>query len=63
MPRAAVCSLVTLYSVVFFYHRIYDTVILTLPLVYCVGRARIEQGRSRRYFAASRVLDLARLVF
>ena len=55
LPRAALCSLVALYSVVFFYHRIYDTVILTLPLVYCVGRARIEQGRSRRCFAASAI--------
>jgi len=55
LPRAAVCSLVALYSVVFFYHRIYDTVILTLPLVYCVGRARIEQGRSRRCFASSAI--------
>ncbi len=45
LPRAAVCSLVTLYSVVFFYHRIYDTVILALPLVYCVGRARTAAGR------------------
>jgi hypothetical protein len=55
LPRAALCSLVALYSVVFFYHGIYDTVILTLPLVYCVGRARIEQGRSRWCFAASAI--------
>ncbi len=53
LPRPAACSLVALYSVLFFYHRIYDTIILALPLVYCMGRARIAEGRSRRYFVLS----------
>ena len=52
---ANLCSLVALYSVVFFYHRIYDTVVLTLPLVYSVGRARVEHGRSRWCFTLSAI--------
>ena len=55
LPRSALCSLVALYSVVFFYHRLYDTVILALPLVYSASRARIEQGRSRWCFVLTAV--------
>jgi hypothetical protein len=51
LPRGAACSLVALYSMVFLYHRDYDTLILALPLVYCVGRARAEPGTTRRLFA------------
>jgi Glycosyltransferase family 87 len=53
LPRPALCSLVALYSVLFFYHRTYDTVILVLPLVYSAGRARSAEGRSRCLFSAS----------
>jgi len=43
LPRPAACSLVALYSMVFFYHRNYDAVILALPLVYAANQA----GRAR----------------
>src|SRR6266566_2587174 len=39
LPRGAACSLVALYSMVFLYHRDYDTLILALPLVYCAAGA------------------------
>jgi hypothetical protein len=50
LPRAAACSLVALYSVVFLYHRTYDTPVLALPFVYCAGRARSVRGRRRYAF-------------
>ncbi len=54
-PRPAVCSLVTLYSVLFFYHRNYDTIVLLLPLVYSATRAQTVEGRSRWQFVASSI--------
>jgi hypothetical protein len=54
-PRAAACSLVALFSTLFLYHRLYDTVILALPLVYCTSRAWSEPGRARWPFAACAV--------
>src|SRR5262249_14426226 len=39
MSRGACCSLVALYSMLFLYHRIYDLVILALPLVYATGQS------------------------
>jgi hypothetical protein len=59
LPRAAVCSIVALYSLLFFYHRIYDTVILALPLVYCAGGAQVAVGSSRWLFVASSISILA----
>src|SRR5579883_1736023 len=53
LPRPALCSLVALYSVLFFYHRIYDTVILVLPLAHSVSRARSADGLARWLFSAS----------
>jgi hypothetical protein len=68
LPRAAACSLVALYSVVFLYHRNYDAVILALPLAYSAGQARVASGTARWLFAACAVaillvlyLDLALL--
>jgi hypothetical protein len=68
LPRAAACSLVALYSVVFLYHRNYDAVILALPLAYSVGQARAASGAARWLFATCAVaillvlyLDLALL--
>jgi hypothetical protein len=52
LPRAAACSLVALYSAVFLYHRIYDMIILVVPLVYCAGRALETRGRGRWLFVA-----------
>jgi hypothetical protein len=58
LPRAGVCSIVALYSVLFFYHRIYDTVLLILPLVYSVSRSQTAQGRSRWWFVTSAIAIL-----
>ena len=44
--------LLCLYSCIFLYHRSYDAVILALPLLYCVDRARgLRQGRAVWYKA------------
>jgi hypothetical protein len=51
LPRAAACSLVALYSMLFLYHRNYDAVILALPLVYSTGQARLVRGSARVVFA------------
>jgi hypothetical protein len=58
LPRAAACSLVALYSVVFLYHRTYDTSILALPFVYSAGRARSVHGSGRYLFACCAVAIL-----
>jgi hypothetical protein len=47
IPRAAACSLVACFSMLFLYHRNYDSVILALPLVYLTGKARSETRRPR----------------
>ena len=46
------CSLVLLYASIFLYHRLYDTVILVLPMLHASGRARSVSGRTRWWFAA-----------
>jgi hypothetical protein len=51
LPAGAGCSLVALYAMLFLYHRNYDAVVLSLPLVYCTGRARSETGAARLLFA------------
>ncbi len=51
-PPAA-CSLVAFYSALFLYHRLYDLVILTLPLVYCTRAALSERGRVRWLYVVS----------
>ena len=55
LPRGAACSLVALFSMVFLYHRDYDTPLLVLPLVYCAERARAERGPVGRIFACCAV--------
>jgi Glycosyltransferase family 87 len=47
LPRGAACSLVALYSAIFLYHRLYDMIVLSLPLTYVLGRALVERGKSR----------------
>lgn len=44
ITRAAGCSLVSCYVMLFIYHRPYDAVILALPLVYAVAAARQSVG-------------------
>ena len=55
MPRALGISLVCLYSLLFLYHRLYDAVILALPLVYAVARASLapSAGRARWLYGAA----------
>jgi hypothetical protein len=50
LPRPAACSLIALYSVVFLYHRNYDTLILALPFAYSASQAR-SAVRGRLLFA------------
>jgi hypothetical protein len=52
IPRAAACSLVAAFSTIFLYHRIYDAVILVIPLIYCVGWARATPSPARWLFRA-----------
>src|SRR5262249_40726503 len=54
----AVC-LVGVFSMVFLYHRDYDTVILALPLVHCATRARCTDRRSRRLYLACGLIVIA----
>jgi hypothetical protein len=58
LPRGAACSLIALFSVVFLYHRTYDTVILALPFVYCAGQARTVGGGQRTLFVGCAVAIL-----
>jgi len=53
LPPAAACCLVAFYAAMFLYHRLYDMVILALPLVYATGRARSETGAVRVLYTAS----------
>jgi hypothetical protein len=59
LPEAAATSLVALFSLVFLYHRLYDAVILVLPLTYCTGRARGTSGPARWLFVAAATGQLA----
>ncbi|MGO9913939.1 MAG: glycosyltransferase 87 family protein [Isosphaeraceae bacterium] len=58
-PRDAFCSIVSLYSLVFFYHRTYDMAILALPLVYAASRLGSTQPVERRLCLVSLVTMLA----
>jgi hypothetical protein len=50
ISRAAACCLVACYSMLFVYHRSYDTVILALPLVYAMAASREAVGIARTLF-------------
>jgi len=52
LPRPAAACLVSLSSLLFIYHRDYDTLILALPLVHCAGRLGEATGRARWAYAA-----------
>ncbi|HEX5270122.1 MAG TPA: glycosyltransferase family 87 protein, partial [Gemmataceae bacterium] len=60
-PRGLSASLLALYSVIFFYHRNYDAVILALPLAFAAGHARTANGRPRRWMAAAALMILLAL--
>jgi hypothetical protein len=44
-------SLVCVFSCLFLYHRMYDTIILAIPLLHCSDRARQETGWRRAAYA------------
>jgi hypothetical protein len=58
LPDAALCALVALYSMIFFYHRIYDTAVLALPITYSMAGATRARGRARRLYAISGLAQL-----
>ena len=57
--EAANCSLVALFSTIFFYHRVNDTILLAIPLVYSTSRAIQGSGRTRRWFVAAALAMVA----
>ena len=59
LPRPDAVCLISLFSMLFLYHRDYDTVILALPLVRCAGGVRATVGRSRRLYAACGLILIA----
>ena len=59
LSRQAACALVALFSILFLYHRDYDTVILVLPLVYGACQARAASARGHRRFTAIGLLVIA----
>jgi hypothetical protein len=59
LSRPAACALVALYSVLFLYHRDYDTVILALPMVYGACRARAAPDDAHRPYVAIGLLAMA----
>lgn len=59
VPRPAACSLVMLYALLFLYHRLYDALILALPLTFAVSLACSTRGRRRLASAASALAMLS----
>jgi hypothetical protein len=51
LARGACCSLVSLYSMLFFYHRVYDLSILIIPLFYCAIHFQAAPRRTRWCYA------------
>jgi hypothetical protein len=47
VPRGACCSLVSLYSTVFFMHRLYDMAVLIIPVIWCASRFRSGTGPAK----------------
>ena len=58
-PRDAFLAILSLYSLVFFYHRHYDLAMFAIPLVYCASRVRSSRPLERRLCFASLVIMLA----
>lgn len=52
LPGPAAAAIVSCYSAIFVYHRLYDTVILAIPLVYVFPLALSEPGRLRWAYRA-----------
>ncbi len=56
--RSAQCALVSIFALLFLYHRVYDAVLLALPLVFVVGQAQ-ARGPGRYPFAVATATLLA----
>ena len=61
LSDAATCSLVALYSMIFFYHRFYDAVILVLPLAFTMAGTRRAIGPARWLYALQALAQLVAL--
>jgi hypothetical protein len=59
LPRPAAVCLVSFLSLLFIYHRDYDTVILALPLSYCAAKVRSTAGRIRYLYIACGLIVIA----
>ena len=62
VSRAQGVSLVSLYSIVFLYHRMYDAVMIAPALVYAVDQAKSQRRRCRFLFASA-VLSMLVLLY
>jgi hypothetical protein len=51
-PRDRACALVAIFSMIFLYHRVYDAVILVLPLAHALGMCRNAPTGARFRLAA-----------
>jgi len=51
--RAGCFALVSCYAALFLYHRLYDLLILAVPLVYGVALARAERGATRWWYGCT----------
>lgn len=58
MLRSAACALIALYATIFLYHRVYDAVLLILPLVWCVAGARSAPAPGRWWYTGGAVAIL-----
>jgi hypothetical protein len=61
IPWGLGLSLVSLYSVIFLYHRLYDALMFVPALVYAIGRAKTTTGRSHLLYVMAAVLMLGDL--
>jgi len=59
LPRPAAACLVSFFSLLFLYHRDYDTMILALPLAYCAGKVRVTTGPARWLYTACGLMAIA----
>lgn len=55
IPRTLAISMVSLFSVIFLYHRLYDSVMFAPPLVYATGQAKVCSGRTRVLASAAAI--------
>jgi hypothetical protein len=59
VPRPDAACLICFLAVLFVYHRDYDVVILTLPLVHCTGRVPAAAGLARWLYGACGLIVIA----